>query len=776
MVEYVSHEHLKDGAVERRLYQLNIASTASDEGCLVVLPTGLGKTVVALLVAVNRVAKGRGPVLMLAPTRPLVEQHARFFSGHSELETVTLTGETPPAERGEFWSGASPETVFLATPQAVENDLIAGRLLLGDFGLLVFDEAHRASGEYPYGWIASRYSEQADNPLSLGLTASPGNDPEDVDRIREQLGLEAVEARSDESPDVRPYVHRREVEWVKVKLPEKLEGASGDLKEIMDDRLDEAGDLGYRQPGGSGATRKQLLDLQRRVQGRIASDSNPPGKLFRAASLVAEAMKVRHCIDVLETQGPGPGLRYMDRVVEEARGGGSKASKRLVDDPRFKRARRALEKHGEAFPKMERLKELLRGLDEGSRAIVFTNYRDTASVVVDGLEDTDGVRPVRFVGQSSRNGDRGLNQDEQASVLESFGSGEYNVLVGTSVAEEGLDVPSTDLVVFYEPVASAIRSVQRKGRTGRARSGRIVVMMTRGTKDEGMYWASRSREDRMEESMKELARSSTSTAGASTAPPAGEAMDTREGSGARGRGQSSLKKFGDRGECGAGKPEGRQKAPVVVDHRESRSGITRKLSEADLDLVVEQLSVGDFVIGDRVCVERKEADDFLSSFIDGESRLFRQAAEIVERYPRPVLIIEGEGLYGKRNVHPNAVRGALASLILDFGVPVLRTRGRDETASIIESMARREGARGAGKPVLHDGKSSDSLTEQQIRLVSSVKGVGPGTARRILEGFGTVEAIASAEAEELMEVSGVGEERARSIVRVFSEKFGGGGS
>ncbi len=194
----------------------------------------------------------------------------------------------------------------------------------------MFDEAHRASGEYPYGWIASRYHEQADEPLSLGLTASPGNDPTDVDRIREQLGLRSLEVRSDESPDVRPYIHRREVEWVEVQLPEELEEASGRLKEIMEERLGEAGDLGYGAPKGSRATRRRLLDLQRRIQGRISSSSNPPGKLFRAASLVAEAMKVRHSVDVLETQGPGPALRYMEgrRGGRERRPQGVEAARR----------------------------------------------------------------------------------------------------------------------------------------------------------------------------------------------------------------------------------------------------------------------------------------------------------------------------------------------------------------------------------------------------------------------------------------------------------------
>ena len=136
-----------------------------------------------------------------------------------------------------------------------------------------------------------------------------------------------------------------------------------------------------------------------------------------------------------------------------------------------------------------------------SRVIVFTNYRDTAEIVANALSGVPGIVPIRFVGQGSRHKDKGLTQKQQGEILDKFRAGEYNVLVATSVAEEGLDIPSTDLVLFYEPIPSEIRSIQRKGRTGRQHKGRVIVLVTKGTRDEAYYWSSKNKEKKMLNSM-----------------------------------------------------------------------------------------------------------------------------------------------------------------------------------------------------------------------------------------------------------------------------------
>ena len=113
-----------------------------------------------------------------------------------------------------------------------------------------------------------------------------------------------------------------------------------------------------------------------------------------------------------------------------------------------------------------------------SNVLIFTQYRDTARRIVEVLSE-NGIKASRFVGQAKRRGDVGMKQDEQTSVLDSFRNGEFNILVATSIAEEGLDIPEVDLVIFYEPIPSDIRYIQRKGRTGRKSAGSVVILQAK---------------------------------------------------------------------------------------------------------------------------------------------------------------------------------------------------------------------------------------------------------------------------------------------------------
>ncbi|MGH9974954.1 MAG: helicase-related protein, partial [Nitrososphaeraceae archaeon] len=130
------------------------------------------------------------------------------------------------------------------------------------------------------------------------------------------------------------------------------------------------------------------------------------------------------------------------------------------------------------------------------RAIVFTQYRDTAQHIVDIL-NSKSIKASRFVGHAKKEGDAGMKQEEQAQVLESFRRGEFSVLVATSIAEEGLDIPEVDLVIFYEPIPSEIRYIQRRGRTGRRSSGSVIILAAKDTIDERYLNASKRRMEKM---------------------------------------------------------------------------------------------------------------------------------------------------------------------------------------------------------------------------------------------------------------------------------------
>ena len=138
------------------------------------------------------------------------------------------------------------------------------------------------------------------------------------------------------------------------------------------------------------------------------------------------------------------------------------------------------------------------------------------------------------------------------------------------------------------------------------------------------------------------------------------------------------------------------KVRIVVDHRESKNHVFRNLRDFDADLVRKQLKTGDYICSDRVCVERKTIPDFVQSIID--QRIFKQVNEISECFEKPLLIIEGNPdlLFLERNVHPNMIRGALASLAIDHKIPIIWTRNSLETANQIYWIAYRE--QGETKP------------------------------------------------------------------------------
>ncbi|HIH70091.1 DEAD/DEAH box helicase [Methermicoccus shengliensis] len=752
--EYFTHPMLKENSLAYRSYQMELASRALEGSSLVVLPTGLGKTVVAVLAMVARLTQFQeGKVLMLSPTKPLVSQHTSFLKRVLTLddEVVMLTGDVPPSKRAELWRDAR---VIVSTPQVIENDLVAKRLGLEDVVLVVFDEAHRAVGSYAYTYIAKKYHEQAEHPLVLGITASPGANEERVKEVCEGLGVGAVYTKSEHDPDVRRYVHRKDIEWIEVPVPKEMMQLRNELEKVMEDRLSELGKLGVevsRRP-----TRKQLLDVQKKLMVKLRFSPEP--WVYRAVSLVAEMLKLSHGVELVESQGMSAFRKYAERLRREAFSSkASKAARRLIEDVHFKRALFLLEGVKVEHPKLKKVcdivkEELSRNPD--SRIIVFTNYRDSSVVVAEALSAIEGVRATRFVGQTSRQDDRGLSQKEQIDIIERFKAGEFNVLVATSVAEEGLDIPSTDLVVFYEPVPSEIRSIQRKGRTGRARVGRVVVLIAKGTRDVGAYWSSVRKERQMSQQMRGLEH------------VAQNEMGEKDNEARPPRPQRALSEFGGSTPSGS--------TPIVyVDSRELRSQVVKVLEELGMDIRVDTMEVGDYVVSERVAIERKTTPDLLSSFIDGERDLFLQLSDLSRSYDRPLLVVEGEDVYTARRVHPNAIRGLLASIAVDFSIPLLFTRDERETAELIAILARREQSERGEKPIIRGKKSARTLPEQQEYVLSSIPGVGQKAARNLLKHFGSIQAVLNASEKELQQVPLIGKKTARLIREVVGSEYKG---
>ncbi len=749
--EFVEHPFIKPRTVEARVYQQLIATSVLENGnTLVVLPTGLGKTVVAALVAAERLRQfPDSKVLIVAPTKPLAEQHAesmRRMLNVPEESVIVLTGTVPPERRQKLWQDAR---IIAATPQTVENDILAGRIDLSDVSLLVIDEAHRAVGNYPYVLIARKYLEQARIPLILALTASPGGTEEKIQEVMRNLFIRNVEIRTPEDPDVKRYVKGHTIQWVRVELPPEFKEILRLLEHAIRTRLRALKDMGIVDSVDVRKySKKDLLALQEQVQS-LLSDQPDREEFYDALRIIAEIIKIQHGLELVETQGASAFVAYVDRMkLRSAQPSAPKSLKRVVLDPSVSEAYRLalnLSRRGTEHPKIPRLVEILRDFfaeHPEARAIIFVQYRDTASKIVDALSDA-GISAVRFVGQGSRAGDKGLSQKEQQRIIEDFRTGKYQVLVATSVAEEGLDIPSVDLVVFYEAIPSEIRQIQRRGRTGRFSRGQVYVLVSKGTRDEAYLWAARYRERKMIETLKRLRR----LFGRTVSAP----------------GQTTIVHF-------VQQEKPKNVVEIIVDHRERASGVVEELSKhPDVHIIVKELPVADYILSDRVAVERKSVQDFVNSIIDG--RLFEQAAALAQAFSRPVIVVEGKDIYSARRVHPNAIRGAIAALAVDYGIPIVFTKDAADTAAFLRVVARREQLKEGRTPRIRGDKRILSLPEMQLFIVESLPYVGPKLARQLLRHFETVERVFTASERELSMVEGIGPKRAREIRRVLTTPF-----
>ena len=753
-MSYISRKNIPENTLEERAYQTSIAKHALSGNTLVVLPTGMGKTAVALLVAAERITAGK--ILMLAPTKPLVEQHLRYFTKNLLIdpnEIIMFTGSTPHPKRVEQWKNAR---FCISTPEVIKNDLIAERYDLKDVALLIVDECHRTVGNYAYVFIGERYNATARDPLLLGMTASPGSDAEHVAEICQHLSIQIVESRIESDPDVRPYVHEREIEYKTVDLPEDLWLAVSVLNTMIDDRLTSLEALNYRVPKREALSMKALNALMAQVQTRMQEKDS---SAYSAISIHAELMKLRHGVTMAESQGTTALKAYLLRLEAEGAGGaGSKASKRIYEDARFKRLLSLCENwKKELHPKAN---EVIRIIQEqmisapDSRIIIFATYRDGVSMLVDHLAEA-GITAKRFVGQASRDAEKGLSQKEQIEAIRQFREGEYSVLVATSVGEEGLDIPSTDLVIFYEAVPSEIRSIQRKGRTGRNASGKIIVLVTKGTTDETYRWVSSSREKQMQKGVKAMRTGSVPTSSTPMLPLYEEKRSAPP------EGQLTLAESVIRSVS----EENDERPAVTIDNRETQSRVAEHLSNLGVKITLAQLPIGDYAIGDRVLIERKTTQDFVDTLIDRD--LFGQMKALADNSIRPVLIVEGGSLadlYDLRNLHPNAIRNTLASIAVDFDVSILFTKDANETAEMILAFARRETSSPKTPKGLHKSKTGRSGKAAVEYILTAFPDLGPKAARDLLHAFGSLRGVLSASKEELTAVKGIGEKTAESIL------------
>ncbi|TWU74515.1 3'-5' DNA helicase [Metarhizium rileyi] len=497
-----------------RNYQFSIVKNGLFNNTLVALPTGLGKTFIAATVMLNfyRWTKS-AKIVFVAPTKPLAAQQIDAcynIVGIPRSDTTLLTGNIQPALRVDEWE---KKRVFFMTPQTLLNDLSHGYADPKSIALLVVDEAHRAVGEYAYAKVTKLMRRFSRSFRVLALTATPGSKIETVQEVIDNLGISHCEIRTEESIDIRQYVHQRNIEQLVLDPSDEMNLVSELFTEALKPLVDKLGSQNiYYGRNPMAMTTYGLMQAQKEWFATRGRHTNQ-GVQFMMRAIFSVLTSLAHSIKLLNFHGIKPFYDNMMDFRSEQEGKGEKGSKykrQLIEHSSFQKMMdhisRWLKTDGfVGHPKLTALADCVlnhfmdQGEDMATRVIVFSEYRDSAEDIVRELNKHKPLLKASvFVGQADGKRGEGMKQAQQIQTIEKFKKGEFNVLVATSIGEEGLDIGQVDLIVCYDSSASPIRMLQRMGRTGRKRAGNIVLLLMRG-KEEDQFAKSKDNYAKMQE-------------------------------------------------------------------------------------------------------------------------------------------------------------------------------------------------------------------------------------------------------------------------------------
>ena len=498
----IQHVNLLSDAIEARAYQLDAVNESLAGSMLLVLPTAAGKTAVAWMLIAEKLIEKVGKILLIAPTVALVNQHLKGINkilALKEIEPISITGQNMANKRAGMWISSR---IVIATPQVVRNDIINGILSIEEYSLVIFDEAHHCTGEHAMAQVGRLYNSKSQNPLILGMTASPGSNISQVEEICKNLNLERIHLRTPEDPMISEYLSNLEVQEIKVNVPEEIMVLTNPLILWQKGIVDRERRLGiYIMPGEI-----NHIGLSNAMDRAKKAINRGKKSAYSSISQIGIAMRLHHLINHMLCQGTAASREFLNRLENE---NDNKSVRNFMRDVRIQKLLVEIKKKNEIHSKVGAVRRLVRerlrrNLD--SKIIIFASFRDTIGVLDEAMGDLKDARAIQFIGQTNRSSSEGLKPKEQIKRLEEFRNGSANILISTSVGEEGLDIPTADLVIFYEPVSSETRTIQRRGRTGRQREGEIIVLIAEGTRDENARSAALKREKNMHKVVQRVKR------------------------------------------------------------------------------------------------------------------------------------------------------------------------------------------------------------------------------------------------------------------------------
>lgn len=517
------HDYIYPTNLSIREYQYNIVKHSLLENTLCALPTGLGKTFIASTIMLNFYRwTTNSKIIFMAPTKPLVTQQIKAclgITGIPRSDSSILMGNLKKEARSIEWQS---KRVFFATPQTVENDLKSGILDAKSIVCLVVDEAHKSTGRQSYAGVIEFIMRFNTSFRILALTATPASTVEGVQEVIDNLRLSRVEIRTEESPDIVPYIHKKEIQKITVTMSE-------DQQHLMDvfcktcarpllDKMKRYTSVSNIDPQNlslfavtnmqrtfrlSGAGKnKGLSGAAYTLFGVLSKVGYAIQKLKQVSicSFYSQLLQIKRSAELADSGADvnGKKQRKNKHLTETANSEGLNKCIKLCEEMMSRRLNPS--NPFVSHPKMEYmisiLKEYFASLDfsQSSRVIIFAKYREITDEIFRTINEIPECRPHIFIGQASKvdkndifetepsdqssGHKRGMTQKEQQEVIAAFTKGTYNVLVATSIGEEGLDIGEVDVIICYDSSASPIRVLQRMGRTGRKRNGRVYMLLT----------------------------------------------------------------------------------------------------------------------------------------------------------------------------------------------------------------------------------------------------------------------------------------------------------
>lgn len=486
-----------------RPYQQRIIETSLKKNTLVCLPTGLGKTFIGLVVMYNfhRWFPNR-KIIFMAPTRPLVNQQFKswnqLFSKQLAINAIEITGSMGPEKRHEAWS---LNRIFFTTPQVLENDLSNNIIEKNSIVCVIIDEAHKAVGSYSYCTIVKMLCEHKVWFRVCALTATPGSTLSSVQNIINNLKIEKLEYVSESSEEIVSFTSRRTRQVITIPADPLIESVKLCLDEIIEKF--------YLMP-----LQKLGVFLSKDIDS-LNIASLPISKNFGAVEGYLAGLRVfLHIRDLLIFYGINSMIEYISSIENsQPTPLKSRIKKQLAESDHFQRIMLNLSNRKKlpdflSHPKLRILHQILlehfnqSNPSFSTKAMIFSNYRESVFEIFDFLQKYYPLlRPAPLIGHSVSGNAHKNRKLNQQNTIENFIQDSHNILVTTCIGEEGLDIGFVDLIVFYDAHSSPIRLIQRSGRTGRTRDGKIIILVNE-KKEKSILEHSESSSRIIDESMK----------------------------------------------------------------------------------------------------------------------------------------------------------------------------------------------------------------------------------------------------------------------------------